>query len=330
MNAAVIGAGYLGSFHAEKYSKLPQVDLVAVCDLDVQKAGKLSKKLKTESVSDFRLLPDLGVNCATVASDTRTHYEISKFLLDAGIDVLVEKPMTTTINEARELIEIARQNNRILQVGHLERFNPALAKLKEQLHCPWFFEVRRIAPFKGRGADVDVVLDLMIHDIDLLLYLSGRRIIKVEAMGIPVLTGSIDIANARLEFEGGAVANVSASRAAFQSERTIRVFQPDRYISLDLEKKRIKVATRGEGLTLLGFPQIDQQEEYIDERDALQDQVSSFVEAARNRTKPLVSGEDGLRALELVERIKESMRESALRFTEAPTAEVVSALGIQI
>ncbi len=318
IKAAVIGCGYLGSFHAEKYRNLTDVELIVVCDQDISKAQKLSKKLKCEAISDFKELSGFDVDCVSIASDTKTHFEISKCCLESGIDVLVEKPMTTTIEEAVSLIDIAEKNQRILQVGHLERFNPALRKLSEHLHSPWFFEVRRITPFKGRGADVDVVLDLMIHDIDLLLYLTGKPIVKVEAMGIPVLTSSIDIAHARIEFEGGAVANVSTSRAAFHSERTLRIFQPDRYISLDLEKKKFKVATKGEGTNILGVPNIQQVEEHIDLRDALQDEIASFISCVRTRSAPIVSGSDGLKALELVSLVKDSMRQSAERFGELP------------
>lgn len=325
IKAAVIGTGYLGSFHAEKYYKLQDVDLVAVCDVDPTRAKKLAKQLSCEAYSDFRELEKLDLDCVSIASGTRTHYEIAAYFLENGVDVLVEKPMTTTIEEARHLIKLAEQGGRIIQVGHLERFNPVLKKLREYLHNPWFFEVRRIAPFKGRGADVDVVLDLMIHDIDLLLYLVDRPVIKVEAMGIPVLTSSIDIANARLEFEGGAVANVSTSRAAFQSERTIRVFQPDKYISIDLEKKKIKVAEKGEGKSLLGVPNINQTEEKFDMRDALQDQITAFVECVLTRNTPLASGHDGLKALEMVALIKQSMREVASRFGSLPQ-EVSTAL----
>lgn len=318
MKVAVIGCGYLGSYHAEKYYNLKDVNLAVVCDQDLGRARKLAKKLKCEAISDYSQLDKFDISCASIASDTKTHFNISKWCLESGIDVLVEKPMTTTIAEAKALIEIAEKNDRVLQVGHLERFNPALLKLKDHIANPWFFEVRRIAPFKGRGADVDVVLDLMIHDIDLLLHLVGKSIVKVEAMGIPVLTDSIDIAHARIEFEGGAVANVSSSRAAFHSERTLRVFQPDRYISLDLEKKKFKVATKGVGTNLLGVPNINQVEERIDLRDALQDEISSFVRAVRNRTTPEVSGMDGLKALELVSMVRDSMKISAERFGELP------------
>lgn len=318
IKAAVVGCGHLGSYHAEKYSALKEVDLVAVCDLDKAKADKLAKKFSCKAVSDFQKLKELGVDCVSVASDTRTHFAVSSYLLENGIDVLVEKPITATLDEAQTLVDLAKSNSRILQVGHVERFNPAIVKVKDYLANPWFFEVRRIAPFKGRGADVDVVLDLMIHDIDLLLYLVGRPIVQIQAVGIPVLTGSIDIANARIEFEGGVIANISTSRAAFKSERSFRIFQPNSYISLDLEGKKIKLATKGEGNSIFGVPNVDQKEEKIDVSDALKDQIKSFVSCVINRTAPVVSGQDGLNAIKLVEEIRNAMRNSADKIGNVP------------
>ena len=310
MRCAVIGVGYLGAFHAEKYARSKKAELVGVLDLDKRRAKKIARKLKTQVLEDLADLPDLGVQCASVACDTTAHYSVAKYLLENGIDVLLEKPMTTNIPEARELIDIAHSNQRILQVGHLERFNPAFTAMKQTLTQPWFFEVRRISPFSGRGHDVDVVLDLMIHDIDIVAHLVGRPLARVEAVGIPVLTSSVDIANARLTFDGGAVANITASRAAFKSERTIRVFQPDLYISLDFGKKKMKMYTKAGEKDGGGFPKIEINEQKVLERDALADQIDSFLEAVLNRSRPVVGGEDGVRALELAERIREAFKES--------------------
>lgn len=303
IRAAVIGVGYLGQFHAEKFAKSKRAELSVVVDVSDEKRRQVASRFRTCGLSDYRELPSLGVSCASIASDTSTHFEIAKLLLESGIDVLIEKPMTTTKDEARLLIEIAERNGRILQVGHLERFNPAFVEMKKLLTQPWFFEVRRIAKFKGRGHDVDVVLDLMIHDIDIVSHLVGRPLKRVDAVGVPVLTNSVDIANARLLFEGGAVANVSASRAAFNSERTIRIFQPNVYISLDFEKKRLKTYTKKPNSTGAGLADISVVEKKITPRDALEDEIESFISAVINRTEPVVSGRDGLRALELVERI---------------------------
>ena len=313
LKTAVVGVGYLGSFHAEKYARSERAELIAVVDVDEKRVEKCAKKLKAQALTDYRRLPALGVQCASVASDTSTHFEVASYLLAHGIDVLVEKPLCVDSLQGKELIAIARQHNRILQVGHLERFNPAFSALKGILTAPRFFEARRISPFVGRSHAVDVVRDLMIHDIDIIAHLVGRPLMHVEAVGIPVLTGTIDIANARLTFEGGAVANVSASRAAFTGERTIRMFQPELYISLDLGNKNLKIYKKGTGTDLLGFPRIEKTETKIEERDALADEISAFLDCVTSRTVPIVTGEDGLRALELAERIHEAIHQSTER-----------------
>ena len=320
LKAAVIGVGYLGKYHAEKYAKSKLCDLVAVVDSNKENCEKVSKNLKVKGLSDFKQLANLGVQCASVASTTSTHFEIAKWLLENGIDVLVEKPMTVTTSEARMLIETAGANNRILQVGHLERFNPAFRAMKEVLTRPMFFESRRIAQFVGRGADVDVVRDLMIHDIDLVAHLVGRPVKKVEAVGVPVLTKTIDIANARVTFEGGAIANFTASRAAFKSERSMRIFQPEVYISLDYGSKKLKIYSRSQpsenekkGRSIFGtfsIPEISIKELKVEETDALATEIESFLTCVDNRSTPEVSGEDGLRALELVEMIERAFVDS--------------------
>ena len=307
IKAAVVGVGYLGQYHAEKYAKSANADLVAVVDVETKVAKKIAKKCKTKAEEDYKVLPALGVNCASIASTTSTHFEIAKFLLESGVDVLVEKPVTTTVEEAKQLIEIARANDRILQVGHLERFNPAFCEMKKVLDRPGFFEARRISPFSGRGADVDVVLDLMIHDIDIIAHLVGRPLLRVDAIGVPLLTESIDVANARLTFEGGTVANVTASRAAFKSERTIRVFQPDRYISLDYQKKTLKMYRKSAKGLVGSIPKIDVDEYRVEERDALADEIESFLACVQTRQVPEVTGEDGLKAMELAALITREM-----------------------
>ncbi len=320
IRSAVVGTGYLGKFHAEKYYKIKDTQLMAVVDTDEATAKKVAKSVKAQPLSSYKQLPELGVECASVVTPTSTHFEVASWLLENGIDVLLEKPMTTTVDEARKLIEIAESNNRILQVGHLERFNPAFRAMKEVLTRPWFFEVRRIAQFTGRGADVDVVMDLMIHDIDIIAHLVNQPVVKVEAVGIPVLTDSVDIANARLTFEGGAIANVTASRAAFKSERSIRIFQPDLYISLDYGKKKLKIYKKTEGFDrLLGIPKIDIKELKVEERDALEHEVESFVRCVLGRERPEVSGEDGLRALELADQIRQAFAEHLASLGESGT-----------
>lgn len=308
IRTAVVGVGYLGTFHAEKYAESGVAELVAVVDRLPERARETAARFGCQGVTDYRELSRLGVRCASVAAHTAAHYEIAKWLLENGIDVLIEKPMATTTADARELIAIAAQRGRILQVGHLERFNPAFRAMERLLTRPRFFEARRIAPFAARGHDVDVALDLMIHDIDIIAHLVGRPLIKLEAVGVPVLTNTADIANARLTFEGGAVANVTASRAAFKSERTLRIFQPNVYISLDYGLKKLKMYSRTveEGAA----PRLNVIEHEVEERDALRDEITSFLTAVETRQRPLVSGEDGLRAIELVERIQQAFAES--------------------
>jgi len=305
LKAAVVGVGYLGKFHAEKYARSKQAELVAVVDKDPEVAAKLAAKYRARACVDYKDLPGLGVNCVSVASTTSSHHEIASWLIDHGIDVLVEKPVAVTSDEARDLISRAETQGVILQVGHLERFNPAFTAMKAVLDRPVFFEVRRIAEFKGRGHDVDVVRDLMIHDIDIVSHLVGRPVERIDAVGAAVLTSSVDIANARLWFEGGAIANVTASRAAFKTERTIRVFQPNVYVSLDFVKKRIKICRKdphGRD-TILGIPKINVEERVIQEQDALELEIESFLQCVRDRSTPVVTGVDGLCALELAERI---------------------------
>jgi predicted dehydrogenase len=310
LRTAVVGAGYLGRYHAEKYYRSEQSELIAVVDVDPEAAQKVAKKNRADAISDIEDLIPLNIDCASVACNTSQHYAVAKFLLENDIDVLVEKPFTATLQEAHELIDIARRRGRILQIGHLERFNPALQAIKEQLNQPWFFEARRISKFAGRGHDVDVILDLMIHDIDIISHLVGRPLKHVTAVGIPIITSGFDIANARLTFEGGAVANVTASRAAFKSERSIRVFQPDLYVSLDLQKRRAKTYQKTGKTDAFGFPKIRKTRMKVEERDALQDQIESFLNSVLHRTEPSVSGEDGLNAMEVAARIKEEIYKS--------------------
>lgn len=314
IRAAVIGTGYLGSFHAEKYFKSDKADLVAVVDRDLNRAKALANKLglaEDAIFDDYRQLAGLGVQCASVSADTAAHYEIAATLLTQGVDVLVEKPMATSVAQAEEMIALAESNKRILQVGHLERFNPAFRAMERLLSEPKFFEVRRISTFAGRGHDVDVVLDLMIHDIDIIAHLVGRPLERVEAIGVPVITKSVDIANARLTFAGGAVANVTASRVSFKSERTMRIFQPNVYISLDYGNKKLRMYTKEAGETDGALPKINVEEHTVEERDALFDEIESFLDCVATRTAPRVSGEDGLRALLLAERIRAAFNDTA-------------------
>jgi predicted dehydrogenase len=320
IRCAVIGAGHLGRYHGQKYAKSQAAELVAVCDVNIEKASSLAAELGCKAVYDYKQLAALQVHAASVATDTAVHYEITRWLLSNGIDVLVEKPITRTTAEARELIEMAKALGRILQAGHLERFNPAFRSMRKHLSAPRFFEVRRIAQFTGRSTDVDVIRDLMIHDIDLVAHLVGRPIQKVDAVGVPVITSSVDVANARLTFDNGAVANITSSRAAFKAERTIRIFQPDLYISLDFVAKKLKIVRKEGSIDEKGFSAIKMEELPVDEGDALEAEINSFVSSVATRSKPEVPGEDGLRALELAETIAAALAENDALASPAKSA----------
>ncbi len=251
------------------------------------------------------------VRCVSVVVPTLLHHRVTRDFLAAGIDVLVEKPMTATLDEGRELVSLAKEKGLVLQAGHLERFNPAIRRLGGIIREPKFVECHRLAPFVERGTDVDVVLDLMIHDIDVISSLVDAAIESVEAVGVPVLTDKPDIANARIKFANGCIANVTASRVSMKRERKIRFFQPDAYISIDYDQKRAQIYRKPhEGA---GWLDIRSETIEIKDGDALADEIDSFLESVRSRSRPLVSGEDGLRALEIASLISERLGSPAAR-----------------
>ncbi len=296
IKTAVVGVGYLGKFHAEKYAQLSGSELTAVCDIDPQTVEEVSGRLGVEGCTDHRDLAG-RVEAVSIAVPTPLHFEVSRFFLENGVHILLEKPITATIEEAEELIRAADEKGLVFQVGHLERFNSALVALLPFLNQPRFIESYRISPFNPRGTDVDVVLDLMIHDIDLIQSMIGSPIRKIDANGVAVISEHNDIANARIRFQNDSVANVTASRVGFKSERKMRIFQPDAYISVDFQEKKFAVHRQGEGEMLPGIPQITRKEVVIEKGDALRDEIESFLNAVREGTPPVVSGEDGKRAL---------------------------------
>jgi predicted dehydrogenase len=237
------------------------------------------------------------VDAVSIALPTLMHYNVSRLFLENVSHVLVEKPITTTVEEAEDLIRLAKANNLILQVGHLERFNSALQDLEEILGEPRFIESHRIAPFKLRGSDVNVILDLMIHDIELIQHLCDSEITHIDAQGIPVISNQVDIANARVHFANGCVANVTASRVSQKQERKMRLFQRDRYISINFQDKSVTTAWKGEGEAFPGVPNIETSTRVFAQQDQLQMEINSFVKSVREGTKPVVSGEDGKNAL---------------------------------
>jgi len=314
MRTAVIGVGYLGRFHAQKYASLPDSTLVGIADPAERARGSVGAELGVPAHADYREL--LGkVDAVSIVTPTPAHYETAKAFLEAGAHVLVEKPMTVTVAEAESLIGIARRAQRVLQVGHLERFNSAVQAVQPVLKVPRFIESARLAPFKQRGTDVNVVLDLMIHDIDLILSIVRSPVVSVDAIGSSVFSGEIDIANARLRFANGCVANATASRVSLKTERKLRLFQDDAYISIDLQQKILTVIRKGDGVSADGMPQVDIAENNFEQGDALKDEICAFLHAAATGAAAQVSGEDGLLALRTAVSITEQVASSGRQFS---------------
>jgi predicted dehydrogenase len=300
----VVGVGYAGGLHASKYAASSAARLVGVADIDGRRAREIGERYEVAAVADYRELLD-KVRCVSIAVPTRQHYQVAQDFLAAGIDVLVEKPITSTVSDGQKLVSLARANGCILQVGHLERFNPVVRQLTDVISAPRFVECHRLAPFVTRGTDVDVVLDLMIHDIDVISSLVHAPVTDIDATGVAVLTDKPDIANARIRFDDGCVANVTASRVSVKRERKIRFFQSDAYISLDYVAKTAQVYRMED--RSLGWAGIQGQMIAAKEGDALRDQIESFLESVATRKSPVVSGEDGLHALEIASAISERL-----------------------
>jgi predicted dehydrogenase len=307
IRTAVVGCGHFGRYHAEKYAALAAAELVAVVDREPERARQLAARLGVEALSDLSELAG-RVEAASVAVPTGEHFAVASRLLEDGLHVLVEKPIAATLAEAGALIDLAERRGRILQVGHLERFNAAVIALADVLHRPLFIESHRLAPFQPRGTDVDVVLDLMIHDIDLIQQLVDRPLARVDAVGVPVLSARDDIANARLHFEGGCVVNVTASRASLKSERRMRLFQKDAYVSIDFQAGEATIARKGAGEMFPGVPEIRLERRGFAANDALKLEIEAFLAAIRGECPVAVSGEDGRRALETALRITRALQ----------------------
>ncbi len=304
ITSAVVGVGYLGRFHAEKYASSAKATLIGVVDIDEARATEIAASVGVEAFTDYREL--FGrVRCVSIAVPTGFHYRVARDFIDAGIDVLVEKPLTADITEARELVRAAKANNVLLQVGHLERFNPAIRRLEGVIKDPKFVECHRLAPFVERGTDVDVVLDLMIHDIDVIASLVRAPVERVEAVGVPVLTDKPDIANARIKFANGCIANVTSSRVSLKRERKIRFFQPDAYISIDYDQRKAQIFYKP--APGAGWLDIRHETVEIKEGDALADEIESFLDCVGSRNLPLVGGAEALRALEIASTISSQL-----------------------
>ena len=296
IKTAVIGTGYLGKFHAQKYAAHESSELFAIVDSDSTVANRIASENSCQAYTDYQTL--LGkVDAVSIATPTQTHFAIARDFLSHGTHVLVEKPITVSVDEADELIATAAKHSCVLQVGHLERFNPAVLALDNVLQKPIFIESHRLAPFKLRATDVNVILDLMIHDIDILLNLVKADVSDIRAKGACVLSNSTDIANARITFSNGCVANVTASRVSLKSERRMRIFQNDAYITVDFQNRILSHHYKGEGESEPGIPKIESREAIFDEADALMSEISNFLDSIKNGHPPLVSGEDGKTAL---------------------------------
>lgn len=307
IRTAVIGVGYLGRFHAEKYAKLEDAELIGVTDTNMARAEEIAALTNSKAFSDYRDLFGL-VDAVSVVTPTESHRRIGLEFLSRGVDVLMEKPIANNTGAAEDLVAEAERTKRILQVGHLERFNGAMAALGDRVKDPVYIEAFRCSPFPNRSTDVDVILDVMIHDIDLVLTLAGSEVESVEATGLPVVSDKTDIASARIRFKSGCVANITANRVSKDKVRKINVYQNDAVITLDYGSQSLAVSRpTPDGSSLK--PLVDE-DITAQKKDALLEEISSFVNSCMTRTPALVSGADGLRALEVAEMVQKAIKSS--------------------
>jgi predicted dehydrogenase len=300
VKVGIVGVGHLGSIHAKVYSKLDNVELVGVCDCNLERALEIGKKYHTRSFADFEDL--FGkVDAASIVVPTSLHYNVAKEFLNNGIHVLIEKPITKTISEADELISIAQKKGLIIQVGHVERFNAAVLALEHYLKKPKFLECQRLGPFHKRVEDVGVVLDLMIHDIDIVLGLIKQEVVNIEAVGLSTMSDHEDVANVRLIFEDGTIADITASRVTKDVVRKIRIFQEDSYISLDYVNQEVTLFKKT-------GPKIKKEKVKIKKTEPLKEELCSFIDCVRNGSRPVVSGVEGKRALAVALAILEKIK----------------------
>ena len=300
IRVGVVGVGHLGTFHTKVYSKLDNVKIAGVCDCNLERSLEIGKKYHAASYSDYEDLFD-KVDAASIAVPTSLHYNIAKDFLNHNIHVLIEKPITKTLSEADELIEIAKDRNLILQVGHIERFNSAVMAIEPYLVKPKFIECQRLGPFHKRVKDVGVVLDLMIHDIDIVLGLMKQDVINIEAVGLSTISDYEDVANVRLTFEDGTIADITASRVTKDVVRKMRIFQEDSYVSLDYVTQESAIFRKTED-------KIIKEKIRIKKKEPLKKELKSFIECVRTGKKPIVSGVEGRRALQVALKIIEKIK----------------------
>lgn len=300
VKVGVIGAGYLGQHHARVYSEIEGAELVALVDTDIKKAKELAAKYNCKAYSDYKEIID-KLDAVSIVTPTVSHYEIAMLCLKAGKDLLLEKPMTVNIAEADALINEAEKKGRILQVGHIERFNPAVIAVSEMVNKPGFLESERLSPFLGRGIDVDITLDLMIHDIDIMLSLLSSPVRDIRATGTSILTDKIDFAKVWLEFENGCTAVATASRLSPEKQRTLKIYQKDSYLMVDYQSCEVRTYFKKDGNMSLDIIQAEKKE-------PLKEELIDFIKCVKERKKPKVSGIEGrsalIVALDITERIK--------------------------
>lgn len=302
INVAVVGVGYLGRFHAQKYRALPGCTLLGVVDSDLARAREVGKELGVSAHGDLdEILPN--VDALSVAVTTSAHYEVTRRCLSAGKHVLVEKPLAATVGEAEKLVRLAGEKQLIMQVGFLERFNPAFLICRDRIVQPQFIETIRISSFLERGTDVDVVLDLMSHDLDLVLAIARAPVRDLHAVGKSLMTDSTDLANVRLLFDDGCVANMTVSRISHKVERKMRVFQQDSYISIDFAKPFVRIYEKNRGEDVTPENMFFEETHALEKGDSLLTEITAFLDAIRAGGPPVVSGEDGLRGMTVAERV---------------------------
>lgn len=299
----VIGTGYLGRLHARVLTEIPEANVVGFVEPNDAVAAEVESSL---TIPRYASAEELArkIDCAVVATPTTTHYEVARQLLEAGLDVMIEKPITTTTDQAHRLIELADRKQRVIQVGHVERYNPAIVAIAELVRGSRYIEMERLGVFVPRSLDVDVLLDLMIHDLNLVLSLQRQRVVEIRAVGVPVLTDKVDMTNVRLELENGAVANLTASRVSQDRIRKQRYFGSDFYLSVDTKEQEVRGyrLTEENGLRVLKPFDLG-----VIRKEPLRAENEAFLAAVRDRSRPLVTGQDGLEAVELAIRVREAM-----------------------
>ncbi len=325
LKTAVIGAGHFGRYHAQKYAALEDCELVGVVDVDRAAAEKLAQETAGQGFGELTDVID-KVDAVSIAVPTRAHFEVAAACLEHGLHVLLEKPITGDVDSAEKLIALADAQAVKFQIGHLERFSPAFELISERVHDPLYIEAHRVAIYQPRGTDVNVVLDIMIHDIDMILALVAAPVVSVDAVGAPVVSEQEDIVNTRIRFANGAAANVTASRVSLKTKRKIRIFQPDQYLQADLVERRLVCRRRGEGELFPGIPNITEEELEIPDGDSLMREVRSFVEAIREDRPVAVTGVDGLNAVQVADMIQESLRENRAAVVSPEALRVLNAL----